>query len=222
LGLVEAERKPDPGAIGMKTGITSTCPALPPQAPVPDVVRRTPVVLVALGVAGLVWLLAAVVLFTDAGDGGLLSLALIGSGLLLGALWLASIQILLCTQTEQHGPWSRWAWAWALAVPLAGALGFALACTDADLALRVWLCEPSLQRHAATTAPYYSPTGEWVGFFQVEELQTAQGSFALYTGTEGMYNRAGIAYVPPGSEPPPGVRIRSHLYGNWYRFWWKF
>jgi hypothetical protein len=141
-----------------------------------------------------------------------------GSGALLGIFWFAAVY---CYLTELHS-WK--AKAWTAVVPFVGGLGFVLACTDADLRLRVWLCESALRRYAAVTPPYrsFSGKGEWVGLFHVDELATSQGAFVLYTSADGLMNRAGIAYIPPGSQPPPGVRIRRHLYGNWYSFWWKF
>jgi hypothetical protein len=61
-----------------------------------------------------------------------------------------------------------------------------------------------------------------VGLFQIDRLDKSPGAFALYTSDYGLFDRAGVAYVPPGSQPPSGVRIIHHLYGDWYRFWWKF
>lgn len=139
-------------------------------------------------------------------------------GFLLGVFWFVAV----CFYAAVLRPWSWQARSWAAVVPLVGTFGFVLACTDADLALRVWLCEPSLRRYAVNTVPHYSPTGEWVGLFYVDELAASGGAFALYTDREGLFDRAGIAYVPPGNQPPPGVRIKRRLYGNWYSFWWKF
>jgi hypothetical protein len=188
------------------------------QVPMQDLRKKTPLVLIILGIAGIMWLLAAVPLLSDAGDGGFALVILAGSGFLLGFIWFTSVRF----YAQVLHPWFWQAKAWVAIVPLVGVIGFVLAYTDADLALRVWLCEPSLRRYAVNTVPHYSPTGEWVGLFYVDELAASSGAFALYTDTEGLLNRAGIAYVPPGNQPPPGVRIKRRLYGNWYSFWWRF
>lgn len=181
-----------------------------------DRTNETPPFVSTLGILGLVWLFMAMALLSDAGCSLLSMVALMASGFLLGVLWY--VGVLFCWG-EIHS-WK--AKAWMAVVPLAGMLGFVLAETDADLALRVWLCESSLKHYAVVTRPHDSAASEWVGLFQIKQLDKSKGAFALYTSKDGMMDRAGIAYVPTGSQPPPAVRIKRHLYGNWYSFWWKF
>ncbi|QEL14938.1 hypothetical protein PX52LOC_01839 [Limnoglobus roseus] len=109
------------------------------------------------------------------------------------------------------------------------ALGLVIALftfTPVGLTARVWLSSGSLQQLAGDLLPAgeETPTVDRIaGLFLVEKYETSNdGAVAFYTCESGMCNRAGVLYLPPGTTPPSSVRVEEHLYGPWYRFWWKW
>jgi hypothetical protein len=167
-----------------------------------------------LVVACWVWLLFALIYFTDAACPFPICLAMLGSGLLIGFVWIGLSAL---------WPWlfrrpTRMVW---LSVPAAGFLGL-LCLSDLALALRVKLCEGALSEYVAGVAANGEPpqTEIAVGLFQVRYTQAYDGGVYLFT-SQGFLNQHGIAHLSPNSKPPPRISVR-HLYGPWYTFMWRF
>ncbi len=105
-----------------------------------------------------------------------------------------------------------------LTVPLAGLLGIVLVTTEVGLLARVALSDTALRKHIAKAQPAAPQC--WVGLFQVEESRSYDGGVYLFT-SHSWLNRHGVAHIPAGSKIAPRIRVR-HLYGEWFRFEWKF
>jgi hypothetical protein len=170
---------------------------------------------VVVGLAAL-WLVIALPFFTDAAC-SLFVLMLLGcGGVFVGLLW---IRMTIKKPSLLRAPARRW---W-LCVPLVAVLGFFLLVTDWGLALRVVLCERALTQYVASlpddAAPDSTPCR--VGLFWVNKTKVYRGDVHLYT-SHSFLNEHGMAYIPTGiRSPAPRIRVK-HLYGNWYRFEWKF
>ncbi len=100
--------------------------------------------------------------------------------------------------------------------------GLALSMTDEDLALRVALCESSLNRAVldAQSGKVDNHKPQWIGLFHVVDVHQFSGGVYLFT-SDSAIDRHGVAYISAGMPIAIGVHIR-HLYGDWYAFDWHF
>jgi hypothetical protein len=174
--------------------------------------RRLPLAARVLAGGTWVWLLFAVVHFTDAACSVFAFFDVAATGLVLGFLWISFTAL---------DPWLLRRYVW-LSVPFAGALAVGLALTDWGLVLRVALCEADLADCAATVSAGRLPEDlpGRVGLFHVDWVTRYDGGVYFYTSTS-FLNRHGVAHLPPGAKPAPRTSIR-HLYGRWYSFEWFF
>jgi len=165
-------------------------------------------------VGGWVWLLLALIYFTDAACQIFLFLAIGVSGIIVGAVWIAlSVMWPRLLRRPARKVW--------LSVPLAGVLGLLLL-SDLGLALRVRLCEGALSEYVAEVSANGVPAErhQWVGLFKIDDTWVYDGGVYLFTSTS-LIDQHGVAHLPPGSKPPSRITV-SHLYGLWFSFKWKF
>ena len=164
-----------------------------------------------------VWLLLMLPFVTNATLNLCVTFPLILFGFVLAIFWLAMTAAKPSRCSLRTG--KRW-----LSVPLIGLLAMSSALTYWGLAFRVMLCETQL-RIAGDDAK----TKEWhenfiprgIGLFHVDRIETA-GDAVYYHTSRDFINSAGIAYAPNGQQENSSHRLTQHLYGPWYRFWWKF
>src|SRR5262245_56362112 len=133
--------------------------------------RRLPLSAWLLVCAGWVWFFFAVVNFTDAACSFITFLALAGSGVVLGFLWMS-----FSAFTPRFLRRPVW-----LSIPFAPALALGLALTDLDLALRVALCERDLADYVAAVSAEGLPEDlpGRVGLFHVDWVTTYDGGVYL-------------------------------------------
>jgi hypothetical protein len=166
--------------------------------------------------AAWLWFLAALPFFTDAACDFFVFFVLGFAGVLIGISWLTLTSAL----PRLRRPPTLW---WWLSVPMVGILACVLLASDWPFALRVALSERALQRHVDAfprdTPPDRVP--RWVGLLHVNETEESDGAVFIYTSTSYL-NRHGVAHIPPGSNPMLKIVRRQHLYGDWYKFEWKF
>lgn len=94
-------------------------------------------------------------------------------------------------------------------------VGLVLLTTDYGLIMRVKLNEAELLAFARSMKSDSKEPELHVGSFDVEYATKAQDeAVLLVTGTR-FKDKYGIAYVPEGIRGPS---LRSHLFGNWYKF----
>ncbi len=165
------------------------------------------------------WVLGAVVTFSDArGDVGL-TLLMAGSGLMLATAWSWR------TASLSRGPERLWTkldvalWAF---VPAAGLLGLALFATDMDLALRIKLSEPELRSLVAEVEAggpvSFGRNGRPVGLFWLHEGRL-HGDAVFLQAPSLVVSDGGLVWSPKGSPPwwSPEVVFR-HIVGPWWRY----
>jgi hypothetical protein len=160
------------------------------------------------------WFAVAVVYLTDAACFFMTFFALLGSGMVIGFVWVIFTHLWPRLLSK---PIRRF---W-LSIPLAGVLAVILA-TDIGLLLRVSLCDRVLRDHVTSVAPHgvKEEQSRWIGLFQVDETRVYDGGVYLYT-SHSWLNRHGIAHIPVGSKLAPRTNLR-HLYGQWFSFEWRF
>jgi hypothetical protein len=144
-------------------------------------------------VAAWLWLLAVIPFFSYAACFIFLWFFFIIAGVILGGSWitLTFIQPSLLRRPR--------VWCW-LSVPIAGALGVALAFTDRDLALRVALSEPSLKKYVSEVpvGADESFESQRIGLFHIHEVREHQGGVYLTT-SQSFIDSHGVAYIPEGT-----------------------
>jgi hypothetical protein len=161
------------------------------------------------------WFLAAMVFLTDPGCDFRVFLLVGFSGFFIGIMWLV-MTILNRSLIFGTVP-KRW-----LSVPLAGILAQLFLVTDWGITLRVRSCEGQLNSYVASVpAGTDDQTPRWIGLFRIEETVEHDGAVYLYTGHP-FIDRAGVAYIPPGTKLAGGIRADRRLHGDWYSFIWKF
>jgi hypothetical protein len=167
--------------------------------------------------AGAVWLAVAMV---EASNGvatilGLFFLALLG--FCTAVAWFS--YSVACFRSLK--PWRRAA-VW-LAVPALGLVGVVGFPTGWPMAIRVWLCEQSLNEYAITANPdeqprYQEVRVDRVGLFTVQHVDKSEGSVLLTTSST-FVSLGGVAYAPDGVPASSPMTVNfTHLYGPWYRF----
>jgi hypothetical protein len=158
------------------------------------------------------WLTAAIPFVTNVSMDFMAFLALVGSGITIGVLWL------IITVASFRARMTLW---W-LSVPVAGLLGVLLATTGYGVTLRVLASEPWLKAYAeeVQAAPGKTWDARWVGLFYVDETEEYNGVVYLYTAT-GFINRYGIAFNPRAKESARRIGVWP-LYGPWCGFVWRF
>ena len=164
--------------------------------------------------AAWLWFAVASVFFSDPAQDVICWLLLAGLGGLLGLTWL------VVTKSEPsllRRPFRVW---W-LSVPVAYALGSTFLMTELGVAVRVALCEKSLNRFVADVTPETKLNQtRWVGLFQVERVSECEGGVYLFTGSSGLLSSSGVAHIPTGTKIAQSMWVH-HLYGEWYSFEWK-
>lgn len=169
----------------------------------------------------LVWFLLAVPHVTNAGTGMMWLCLLVPVSFIVIAAWSCSIAYLL-EYDSQPDPRVWRVWGWSMAVI---AVIVALIFVPYGLTARVWLSSGPLLELAQSLPASEDPTpvNRCVGHFYVQKCETSNdGAVAIVTCDSGMMDCAGVLYLPPGSTAPSSVRVEEHLYGPWYRFWWKW
>jgi hypothetical protein len=162
------------------------------------------------------WLLLLVPSLTDAYYSFFVFFFIFGGAFTLGIAWIVvSIHRPVLFRSMKNC-------AWWFSAPLAGVLMLILYAGDWDLQLRVSLCEDELNEYAVSVQPGTDDrTWRCVGLFSVNRtFMDDKGVVYLYTST-GFLDDYGIAYVPPGCDPPKR-RQPMHLHGRWYWFREKF
>ena len=177
--------------------------------------------------AGL-WLIGALVAFSDAGFNGL-ALLVILFGLPLGMLWVLRFLVTSAVEGLQTVKTPRDTWpylrAWAF-TPLVGLIGIGLAMTDWDLVLRLHLSEPYLMRLVEYKMTHDNQVADrkprFAGLFLVHSMENHEGVILLGTG-RAYLDRNGLAYT--GDTEPPFIGSRwefTYLHNGWWRFDWDF
>ncbi len=180
--------------------------------------RRRPLEQRIVLTAAAAWLAVAVYTTSDA-DAGFMAVGLFLTGGLIGVAWL----VCLAPELGRGEPISRrlrdvpW-----MCVPLLPVAAIFLADTRWPMAVRLWLCEPTMR--AYMESPRY-PRGwsepERVGYFDV--IWVDRDGPAIYATTAtGFITKGGIIYAPEGPPPHQPERYARHvhrLYGPWYRFY---
>jgi hypothetical protein len=146
------------------------------------------------------WLLAAIEAFSDAGLNLIVLGLLFGFGMLLAMAWLFWT---FCLERRyvRHGSWIeviQWAF-----VSLAGLLGIVLLMTDLDLQLRLRLSEPALRRCVADLSAQTTGTniteGRRVGLFRFEGFERRDGCILMRSAAA--LPEGGLLYCPAGRPP---------------------
>ncbi len=172
----------------------------------------------------LIWLVLAVVMFSEPGLNLWLFAILFLLGLLLGVLWglrflVAAIRRFLKSK-DRRRLLGR-AIAWSL---LPFVVFFAAGVTKIRLPLKVRLklSEDALLEYVQTIQPGtrkpFSEHGHWVGLFKIKSVEHIDGCIRIKTN-DGFTDEAGLAYSP--KNPPPQVWITDsyrHLYGPWWHW----
>src|SRR5262249_6436668 len=166
-----------------------------------------------IGITSL-WFAFAVVYLTDAACDFTIFFALLCSGIAIGFVWVI---ITLLSHRLRTKPSCLW-----FSVPLGGAVASVLAVRGAGLALRVYLCDGALGEYVVSVPPegIRKEQAQWIGLFRVEEATVCDGGVYLYT-SQSWLNRHGVAHIPIGSKVAPRTSVQ-HLYGQWFRFEWRF
>jgi hypothetical protein len=160
------------------------------------------------------WFVVAVESFTGAGYYFPILVLLFYGGVTIGVVWV--IMSFKNWTILWKSARKRW-----LSVPLVGVLGFVLAVTQWGFMARTKVSEDRLRTYVEAVRPGTSQRApQWVGLFRVEETEEYEGAVYLYTG-HAFINRVGLAYMPPGAQPPEGIGVK-HLFDDWYTFEWRF
>lgn len=168
-----------------------------------------------------VWFLLALPHVTNAGT-GMGWLCLLAP---LSFVWLGVWALSIARSIDYHYDPPRETWRVFAACTAVVVLTCGLIFVPYGLTARVWLSAGALEELARSLPREEKPAkiDRCVGLFHVGDCKvSADGAVAVFTSNAGMLNRAGVLYRPPGTTPPPGIRVEEHLYGPWYRFWWKW
>lgn len=168
---------------------------------------------------GAAWIVAALVLGSDAGQSVPVVLGLMYGGLLACALWAARLGVHLWATRrtpERRGVIRQ------VAAALAFVLCAAFVFSGAAFRVRFLLSRPALDdfvrsQPTAISAGRFRP-GTRVGLFRVREAEALPGGVVRLITTPCMFDDCGLAYSPEGVPPRLGEDVYSSLGGRWYHW----
>jgi hypothetical protein len=190
--------------------------AIPPSADPEKLLGRSDWRLGEL-LATVLWLIAAIVFFSDAALSVVTSNLWLLFGLFLIASWVRRFRR---GQVPLVSPRNV---ALGLAVPASGLLGLVLLATDLGLLVRLKLSQPALNRLVAEFREDgrvdYESNRRIVGLFGVKSVQVQGDLVKIETGSANWMDSGGLLYSH-GANPPRKVRKRDlwHLDGPWWRY----
>lgn len=170
-----------------------------------------------LAVVSVVWMFAVTPFVTDSGFECTSVVALV-TGLPILTIWLS--RTFPCRPLSLRPRMKFAAW-WV--PPFAMVIILSQVTTNWGLIVRVALSSGSLEAAAAQCEPdNFHSNPRMIGLFHVCRVESSStGAIAFHT-TQEFIDTSGVLYMPPGTTAPPGITVREHLYGPWYRFYWRF
>ena len=186
-------------------------------ASTPSFVARTTAVAVA--VMAMLWLVAAVVLYSDAGS-PIVTIPwflLWFAGMVLIPVTVAAVIVVAVAHRKTK---QTWAWPGALAPPAAFIFWVALVATDTPFEVRFLLSKGELEdfAHEHVEGDRNSSYNKRVGLFSVEEYDVVEGCTRFITSGD-LFDDAGLAFCPAGNRPPRiGEDSYQRLFGDWWHW----
>lgn len=180
-----------------------------------------------LSVISALWLLCALVAFSNVGVDLLLFLVMFFWGSILAAVWMLSMLCLIWIRLRDPNPLGRLSKRTAmiiLATPICGVLGAWLLWTDLDLILRLKLSERALITHCESVIADPERAKQprrWFGLLRVYAVDVVDAdAVRVTTVLPGIFDEAGVYYDPDMvvAETNTGSEQRSTLFGPWKRF----
>jgi hypothetical protein len=161
------------------------------------------------------WMVAVLVLFSDAGSGMDAFLILVLGGLGLVLIWI--VQFFVEVRVPREARTRRWALGPVLTIACAVFVIF-----GGSFWIRFLVSKSALDRFAMERSAGPSPSNEApvrVGLFEARDIDVIEhGCVRFITSRDGMADDAGLAHSPDGEPPVIGEDSYSHLVGNWW--WW--
>jgi hypothetical protein len=173
---------------------------------------------IGLAVASAVWMFLMLPCVSDASGG----FGCCGSFVILTGLPMAVIWVSRTFGTPDLPLRARMKFAAWWVTPFVVLLIASQLVSDWGFIVRVALSSGELERAATEFGPdEFQSRPLTIGLFYVHRISSGNGSVAFFT-SEGFLDAYGVLHMPPGSTAPPGIAVREHLYGPWYRFYRRF
>jgi hypothetical protein len=165
----------------------------------------------------LLWLIAFVIAFSDAGVPFPMWILLESAFVILGVTWIVRIVVALIKKTPQ-GRLVQSQLRYFVSIPVILIVATALGGSPTLLATRVYLSEDSLV-HTQTSN---GPDDRWIGLFHVRETWRFDDEVRFLTNECGLVDNCGIVFSPDAPPKNRGEDSFTHLYGpwwHWYQSW---
>jgi hypothetical protein len=166
-----------------------------------------------LGLA-LLWVVAFIVTFSDAGVPFPTWLALAGGFLAIAVVWAIRLVIAFSNRKVLRAQWRYW-----ISIPSILIVAFALGGSPALLIARVYLSSDALVKNAGS---FEEADARWIGLFHVRQAVRFDNESRFLTNECGLLDTCGIAFSPNGEPKHRGEDSFIHLYGpwwHWYQSW---
>jgi hypothetical protein len=169
--------------------------------------------------SGCAWVVAGLLLGSDAGQTVLVMIGLTYGGvgvLALAVIW-SVLHLALARRTPDRGGWRS-----RVVLALAFVLLVVFVFSGWAFRVRFFLSRPALDAFVATQGDtiargQFEP-GTRVGLFWVREAEALPGGVVRLITTPCMFDDCGVAYSPGGTPPRIGEDVYSRLSASWYHW----